>query len=97
MSNGGDDYYPLTIARSDGKGYNFVGSKAQPLDPNETKDVEQKERWEVIIAGHIAQQIFPKTESMELHPQSDSRPFTDLWSFKQPGSSSSPTSPGATS
>lgn len=65
MSNGGDDYYPLTIARSDGKGYNFVGSKAQPLDSNETKDVEQKERWEVIIAGHIAQQIFPKTESMD--------------------------------
>lgn len=70
MSNGGDDYYPLTIARSDGKGYSFFGpsNKTLALDFNETKDVEQKERWEVIIAGHIAQQIFPKTESMDFSP-----------------------------
>jgi len=64
MSNGDDEYYPLTIARSDGKGYQDIRNKTQALDFNETKDVEQKERWEVIIAGHLAQQLFPKTESM---------------------------------
>ena len=66
MSNAaaGDEYVPLTIARSDGKGYPNLDY--YPLNLNEDKDVEQKERWEVIIAGHITQQLLPKTESMVL-------------------------------
>ena len=65
MSNvaAGDDYYPLTIARSDGKGWKNLDYN--PLNLDEDKDVEQKERWEVIIAGHVSQQLLPKTESMD--------------------------------
>ncbi|KAK1836497.1 transcription-silencing protein Clr2-domain-containing protein [Podospora conica] len=59
----GDDYYPLTIARSDGKGWPRLNY--EPINLNEDKDIEQKERWEVIIAGHLAQQLFPKTETRQ--------------------------------
>jgi hypothetical protein len=55
------DYWPIHIARSDGKGY--AGLDHSPLDPNEVKDVDQLERWEVIIAGHLQFQLAPKEES----------------------------------
>lgn len=34
------------------------------IDPNEDQDVAQLERWEVIIAGHLQNQLAPKGDSM---------------------------------
>ncbi|KAK1755929.1 transcription-silencing protein Clr2-domain-containing protein [Echria macrotheca] len=51
----GDLYYPLYIARSDGKSYAL--SEYNALDPKESKDMEQLERWEVIIGGHVKIQL----------------------------------------
>ncbi|KAK5657656.1 hypothetical protein OQA88_2728 [Cercophora sp. LCS_1] len=64
MSSGGsDDYYLMHIARSDGKGYTSLDHN--PLNPKEDKDIEQLERWEVIIAGHLQNQLLPKTEKRQ--------------------------------
>jgi len=68
-SSNPDDYYPIQLARSDGKGY--LNLDHNPLDPDEGKDVEQLERWEVIIAGHLQFQLAPKEDS----ECSDPRPF----------------------
>ncbi|KAK4450047.1 transcription-silencing protein Clr2-domain-containing protein [Podospora aff. communis PSN243] len=57
------DYWPIHIARSDGKGY--MGLDHNPLDPNLDKDADQLERWEVIIAGHLQFQLAPKEEKRQ--------------------------------
>lgn len=56
------EYWPIHIARSDGQGYNVKDHSS--LDPNEDQDVAQLERWEVIIAGHLQNQLAPKGDSM---------------------------------
>ncbi|KAK0645565.1 transcription-silencing protein Clr2-domain-containing protein [Cercophora newfieldiana] len=65
MANSSQDgnYYPVQIARSDGKGYPNLDHN--PIDPNEVKDVEQLERWEVIIAHHLQFQLAPKDEKRQ--------------------------------
>ncbi|KAK0627739.1 transcription-silencing protein Clr2-domain-containing protein [Immersiella caudata] len=62
-ANQDPDYWPIHIARSDGKAYENLDHSS--LDPNETKDVEQLERWEVIIAGHLQFQLAPKEEKRQ--------------------------------
>ncbi|KAK4204889.1 hypothetical protein QBC40DRAFT_336519 [Triangularia verruculosa] len=52
------EYWPITLARSDGQGYTDLDQN--PLDLNEDSDVTQLERWEVIIGGHLAMQLAPK-------------------------------------
>lgn len=66
----GKNYYPITIARSDGRGYQNLDHNA--IDPNDDKDVEQLERWQVIIAHHLQFQLAPKGESESLPT-----PFTE--------------------
>lgn len=56
------EYWPIYIARSDGQEYPNLDHSA--LSPNEDQDVTQQERWEVIIAGHLQNQIGPKDDSM---------------------------------
>lgn len=56
------EYWPIQIARSDGQGYQNLDHS--PLAPNEDQDVTQLERWEVIVAGHLQNQIGPKDDSV---------------------------------
>lgn len=62
-----DDYWPLTIARSDGQGY--ANLDHLPLDTNLVSDSAQSERWLVIIAGHLQNQIGPRQDSMQSPPR----------------------------
>ena len=62
QSDGSADYWPIHIARSDGQGYPNLDHNA--LSPTEDQDVTQLERWKVIIAGHIQNQLAPKEDSM---------------------------------
>ncbi|KAK0672722.1 hypothetical protein QBC41DRAFT_243008 [Cercophora samala] len=57
------EYWPITIARSDGQGYPDLD--LIPLDLNEDSDVTQLERWEVIIGGHLAMQLAPKEDKRQ--------------------------------
>jgi hypothetical protein len=56
------DYWPIHIARSDGQSYPNLDHSS--LNPSEDQDVTQLERWEVIVAGHLQNQIAPKDDSM---------------------------------
>lgn len=58
------DYWPIHIARSDGQGYPNLDHSA--LNPSEDQDVTQQERWEVIVAGHLQNQVGPKDDSKSL-------------------------------
>jgi hypothetical protein len=62
QSDASTDYWPIQIARSDGQEYPNLDHS--PLNPNEDQDVTQLERWEVIVAGHLQNQIAPKDDSM---------------------------------
>lgn len=55
------DYWPISIARSDGQSYQDLDQK--PLDMGEDQDVTQLERWQVIIGGHLGMQLAPKDDS----------------------------------
>jgi len=55
------EYWPIRIARSDGQGYQHLDNNA--LSDNDDQDVTQRERWEVIIAGHLQTQLGPKDDS----------------------------------
>ncbi|KAK4099670.1 hypothetical protein N658DRAFT_567977 [Parathielavia hyrcaniae] len=55
-----DEYWPIHIARSDGQGYVQLDHVA--LRDDEEQDVAQRERWEVIVAGHLQNQIGPKED-----------------------------------
>ena len=55
------DYYPISIPRSDGKGYTNLDHN--PLNLKEDQDIQQLERWEVIIAGHLQYQLGLKDDS----------------------------------
>ncbi|GAB1319086.1 Cryptic loci regulator 2 N-terminal domain-containing protein [Madurella fahalii] len=57
------DYWPIHIVRSDGQGYDVKDHFA--LDPNEDQDVAQLERWEVIVAGHLQNQLAPKGDKRQ--------------------------------
>ncbi|KAK4172147.1 hypothetical protein QBC36DRAFT_223327 [Triangularia setosa] len=57
------EYWPITIARSDGQGYSELDQNS--LDLNEDSDVTQLERWEVIIGGHLAMQLAPKEDKRQ--------------------------------
>ncbi|KAK3380172.1 transcription-silencing protein Clr2-domain-containing protein [Lasiosphaeria ovina] len=57
------DYYPITIARSDGKGYSNLDHN--PLNHKEDQDIQQLERWEVIIAGHLQNQLGLKDDKRQ--------------------------------
>ncbi|KAL2200678.1 transcription-silencing protein Clr2-domain-containing protein [Corynascus similis CBS 632.67] len=57
------EYWPIYIARSDGQEYPNLDHSA--LSPNEDQDVTQQERWEVIIAGHLQNQIGPKDDKRQ--------------------------------
>ncbi|KAK4230085.1 transcription-silencing protein Clr2-domain-containing protein [Podospora fimiseda] len=63
MSSQEDVYWPITIARSDGRGYQGLDHEA--LDLNNPQDVAQLERWEVIIAGHLQIQLAPKDDKKQ--------------------------------
>ncbi|KAK4186866.1 hypothetical protein QBC35DRAFT_452807, partial [Podospora australis] len=54
-------YLLLNIARSDGMGYSDLLN--EPLNPNDDQDATQLERWEVIIGGHLAIQLYPQDET----------------------------------
>ncbi|KAK4165211.1 transcription-silencing protein Clr2-domain-containing protein [Cladorrhinum sp. PSN259] len=58
-----DLYWPLTIARSDGRGYQNLDHQA--LDLNDPQDVAQLERWQVIVAGHLQIQLAPKDDDKQ--------------------------------
>lgn len=62
QNDAGTDYWPIHIARSDGRGYAKLDHNA--LSPDEDQDVAQQERWEVIVAGHLQNQVAPKDDSM---------------------------------
>jgi hypothetical protein len=86
-----DDYYPIHIARSDGKGYANLDHNA--LSPKEDKDVTQLERWEVILAGHLMNQLGPRDESEQTaYP----RTKTEMANSWQNDNSSSTLSPRGT-
>ncbi|KAL2153385.1 hypothetical protein VTH82DRAFT_4540 [Thermothelomyces myriococcoides] len=57
------DYWPIHIARSDGQGYPNLDHSA--LNPSEDQDVTQQERWEVIVAGHLQNQVGPKDDKKQ--------------------------------
>ncbi|KAH6856438.1 transcription-silencing protein Clr2-domain-containing protein [Chaetomium sp. MPI-CAGE-AT-0009] len=57
------DYWPIHIARSDGQSYEHLDHS--PLSPSEDQDVTQLERWEVIVAGHLQNQIAPKDDKKQ--------------------------------
>ncbi|KAL2157526.1 hypothetical protein VTH06DRAFT_6077 [Thermothelomyces fergusii] len=57
------DYWPIHIARSDGQGYPNLDHSA--LNPNEDQDVTQQERWEVIVAGHLQNQVGPRDDKKQ--------------------------------
>lgn len=64
QSDAGTEYWPIHITRSDGRDYGHeLDSAHAALNPNEDQDVAQLERWEVIIAGHLQNQIGPKDDS----------------------------------
>jgi hypothetical protein len=65
------DYWPIHIARSDGQAYTGIDHFA--LSSSEDQDVTQLERWEVIVAGHLQNQIGPRDDSMCLTPTETSR------------------------
>ncbi|KAK4126572.1 hypothetical protein N657DRAFT_643354 [Parathielavia appendiculata] len=58
-----DEYWPIHIARSDGQGYAQLDHVA--LRDDEEQDVAQRERWEVIVAGHLQNQIGPKDDKRQ--------------------------------
>ncbi|KAK0636864.1 transcription-silencing protein Clr2-domain-containing protein [Bombardia bombarda] len=58
-----EEYHPIHLARSDGKGYPNLDHHA--LNLKEDQDIQQLERWEVIIAGHLAHQLAPKEEKRQ--------------------------------
>ncbi len=55
------DYWPIHIARSDGQGW--TGLDHGPISSTEDQDVTQLERWEVIVAGHLHNQLGPRDDS----------------------------------
>ncbi|KAK3294665.1 transcription-silencing protein Clr2-domain-containing protein [Chaetomium fimeti] len=57
------DYWPIHIARSDGQAYPNLDHSS--LNPSEDQDVTQLERWEVIVAGHLQNQIAPKDDKKQ--------------------------------
>ncbi|VBB84080.1 Putative protein of unknown function [Podospora comata] len=57
------DYWPISIARSDGQSYQDLDQK--PLDMGEDQDVTQLERWQVIIGGHLGMQLAPKDDKRQ--------------------------------
>lgn len=71
QSDASTEYWPIYITRSDGQGY--ANLDHNPLSPNEDQDVTQLERWEVIIAGHLQNQIGPRDDSACLLFSSSSR------------------------
>ncbi|KAK3353451.1 transcription-silencing protein Clr2-domain-containing protein [Lasiosphaeria hispida] len=60
-----DGYYPIHIARSDGKVHTYPKLDHNPLDPKSEADTQQLERWEVIIAGHLAHQLAPSDDKKQ--------------------------------
>jgi hypothetical protein len=68
------DYWPIHIARSDGQSWPSLDHNA--LSSSEDQDVTQLERWEVIVAGHLQNQIAPKDDSMCRHYKSVLRKLT---------------------
>lgn len=56
-----DEYYPIKIHRTDSLGYANLDHNA--LNPKEDQDIQQLERWEVILGGHLANQLAPADES----------------------------------
>ncbi|AEO55127.1 hypothetical protein MYCTH_2298606 [Thermothelomyces thermophilus ATCC 42464] len=63
QNDAGTDYWPIHITRSDGQGYPNLDHSA--LSPNEDQDVTQQERWEVIVAGHLQNQVGPKDDKKQ--------------------------------
>ncbi|KAK3688392.1 transcription-silencing protein Clr2-domain-containing protein [Podospora appendiculata] len=63
QDDAGPEYYPIHIARSDGRGYMNLDHNA--LNPKEDQDVQQLERWEVILAGHLQYQLAPKEDKKQ--------------------------------
>jgi hypothetical protein len=63
--DGSIEYWPIHIARSDGQSWpqNDIPVKFWPLSPDDDQDVTQLERWEVIVAGHLQNQIGPRDDS----------------------------------
>jgi hypothetical protein len=55
------DYWPIHIARSDGQ--SWTGLDHGPISSTEDQDVTQLERWEVIVAGHLHNQLGPRDDS----------------------------------
>ncbi|KAL1842636.1 hypothetical protein VTJ49DRAFT_4684 [Mycothermus thermophilus] len=59
----GSEYWPIHIARSDGQGYTNLDNF--PLSDNDGLDVEARERWEVIVAGHLQKELGPKDDKKQ--------------------------------
>ncbi|KAK4157267.1 transcription-silencing protein Clr2-domain-containing protein [Chaetomidium leptoderma] len=57
------DYWPIHIARSDGQGYPNLDHSALSL--TEDQDITQLERWAVIVAGHLQNQLGPKDDKRQ--------------------------------
>ncbi|KAL2263168.1 hypothetical protein VTK26DRAFT_7919 [Humicola hyalothermophila] len=57
------DYWPIHIVRSDGRGYDDLDHNA--LNRDDDQDIAQLERWEVIVAGHLQNQIGPKDDKRQ--------------------------------
>ncbi|KAG7287729.1 hypothetical protein NEMBOFW57_007242 [Staphylotrichum longicolle] len=57
------EYWPIHIARSDGQSWPTLDHK--PLNSSEDQDITQLERWEVIVAGHLQNQIGPKDDKKQ--------------------------------
>ncbi|KAK0715032.1 transcription-silencing protein Clr2-domain-containing protein [Lasiosphaeris hirsuta] len=65
QDNNVDEYYPIYIGRSDGKAHTYPKLDHNPLDPKSEADTQQLERWEVIIAGHLAHQLAPSDDKKQ--------------------------------
>lgn len=57
----GSDYWPIYITRSDGQGYTNLDNF--PLNEDDSSDVAARERWEVIVAGHLQRELGPRDDS----------------------------------
>ncbi|KAK4208450.1 transcription-silencing protein Clr2-domain-containing protein [Rhypophila decipiens] len=58
-----DEYYPVKIHRTDSTGYSNLDHNA--LNPKEDQDIQQQERWEVILGGHLTNQVAPPDEKRQ--------------------------------
>ncbi|SPQ20078.1 0b105275-aca8-4a02-af70-d2fa6273f459 [Thermothielavioides terrestris] len=63
QGDAGGEYWPIHIARSDGQGYTKLDHTA--LSPDNDADVAQLERWEVIVAGHLQNQVGPQGDTRQ--------------------------------